>query len=258
VRQFARRQRHTDARLAPVRTGHWSRYRASEAAAALVPWVCDALPSPNSRKAYHDDLKAFVSHVAKIGVHPFAVTGDHVRIYKEAMVQAGRKPVTIGRALSVIRGTYEQFGKKGLVGWNIVGDIQAVTSPRVDKNTTPGMSEQEACRLPSHTTTPWHVGLSECSGVYGGEQHWAILCPNANGIIADVEGGLGAKSKANAEFIVRACNNHEELLTACKMSLQDAKDALSGEWEPATSGWESIVEHLTRVIAKAEETIPRC
>jgi site-specific recombinase XerD len=121
--------------------------QASEAAAALVPWVCDALPSPNSRKAYHDDLRAFVSQMAEISVHPFDVTGDHVRLYKEAMVQAGRRPATIARALSVIRGTYEQFGKKGLVAWNLVGDIQAVTSPRVDKNTTPGLSEREACRL---------------------------------------------------------------------------------------------------------------
>ena len=135
--------------------------QASEAAAALVPWVCDALPSPNSRKAYHDDLKAFIGHMAKIGVHPFAVTGDHVRIYKEAIVQARRKPATIGRALSVIRGTYEQFGKKGLVGWNIVGDIQAVASPRVDKNTTPGMSEQEARRLLHAPDTSTMLGLRD-------------------------------------------------------------------------------------------------
>ena len=105
----------------------------------------------------------------------------------------------------------------------------------------------------AHAPTPWHTGLSECAGVYGGEQHWAILGPNTTGIMADLEGGLGAKSKANAEFIVRACNNHDELLTACKMSLQDAKDALSGDWEPAPHGWESIIEHLTRVIGKVEE-----
>lgn len=111
---------------------------------------------------------------------------------------------------------------------------------------------------PIHTTTPWHVGLSECSGVYGGEQHWAVFGKDAAGVIADIEGSLNDKSKANAEFIVRACNNHEELLTACKMSLHDAKDALSGDWKPARSGWESIVEHLTRVIGKAEEKIPRC
>ena len=41
--------------------------------------------------------------------------------------------------MDVIRGTYERFGKKGLVPSNPVGDIQAVTSPRVDKNTTPAL-----------------------------------------------------------------------------------------------------------------------
>jgi hypothetical protein len=106
--------------------------RASEAAAALLPWVCDALPSSNSRKAYNDDLRTFLSHMTEIRVHPYAVTGDHVRLHKEAMVQAGNKPATVARALSVIRGTYEQSGKKDLVPWNVVGDIQAVTSPRVD------------------------------------------------------------------------------------------------------------------------------
>lgn len=110
----------------------------------------------------------------------------------------------------------------------------------------------------AHTPTPWHVGLSECSSVYGGEQHWAIFGAHASGGGADVEGGLGARPKANAESIVRVCNNHEQLLTACKMSLQDAKDALSGDWEPAKDGWESIIEHLTRVIGEAERNEGYC
>ncbi len=135
--------------------------QASEAAAALLPWVCDALPSSNSRNAYHDDLRTFLAHMAEIGVHPYAVTGDHVRIYKEAMVQAEKKPATVARALSVIRGTYEQFGKKGLVPWNVIGDIQAVTSPRVDKNTTPGMSEQEARRLLHAPDTDTVLGMRD-------------------------------------------------------------------------------------------------
>ena len=135
--------------------------QANDAAAALLPWICDALPSAKSRQAYHDDLKAFVVHMTTIGVHPYDVIGDHVRIYKEAMVQTKKKPATIARALSVIRGTYEQFGKKGMVPWNVVGDIQAVTSPRVDKNTTPGMSEQEACRLLHAPDTSTILGLRD-------------------------------------------------------------------------------------------------
>ena len=56
----------------------------------------------------------FLSVMRQQGVHAYNVTGDHVRLYKEAMKDQGNKPATIARALSVIRGTYEQFGKKGL------------------------------------------------------------------------------------------------------------------------------------------------
>lgn len=137
----------TEVKVAAVLQSVMSQAGATPAASALVPWVCDVLPSLHSRKAYLDDLRMFLLHMKDLGVHPFSVTGDHVRIYKEALSRAGKKTGTIARALSVIRGTYEQFGKKGLVPWNIVGDIKAVTSPRVEKNTTPALSEAEAKRL---------------------------------------------------------------------------------------------------------------
>ncbi len=120
---------------------------ASDAAAALVPWFCDALPSSKSRKDYFADLSAFFAFMRESDIHPFDVTGDHVRLYKEAMLQSGKKAGTVARALSVLRGTYQQFGKKSFVAWDIVSDIQAVTSPRVDKNTTPALSEKEAIAL---------------------------------------------------------------------------------------------------------------
>jgi site-specific recombinase XerD len=121
--------------------------RGADPAAALVPWVCDRLPSVNSRRAYFRCLAAFVRHLRAVGVEPLAVTGDDVRLYKAALQQAGRSSASIAHALSVLRGTYEQFGKRGLVQWNRVRDIQAVTSPRVEKNSTPALSEAEARRL---------------------------------------------------------------------------------------------------------------
>ena len=124
-------------RATQVMTGLLKACSASEAAAAIIPWFCDSLPSPKSRKDYHDDMRAFFLHLAAQGIHPYDALGDHVRLYKEALQQAGRRPATIARALSVLRGTYEQFGKKGLVPWDVVGDIQAVTAPAVQKNTTP-------------------------------------------------------------------------------------------------------------------------
>lgn len=132
-----------------------------DAAAALVPWVCDRLPSPHSRRAYAGDLARFVTHMREMGVDPFHVTGDHVRLYKEALQQAKAAPSTIGRTLSVIRGTYRQFAAKGLIDHDTAGDIQAVTSPRVTKNTTPALSETEAKRLLHAPDTATAVGVRD-------------------------------------------------------------------------------------------------
>jgi site-specific recombinase XerD len=134
---------------------------ANDAARALVPWVCDALPSLHSRKAYASDLAQFVAHMAEQGIDPLDVTGDEVRSYKDAMDQAGHSAATIARALSVIRGTYRQFGAKGLVDWDRVGEIQAVMSPRVEKNTTPALSEQEAKTILHAPDTSTYIGARD-------------------------------------------------------------------------------------------------
>lgn len=134
----------------------------SEPVRALIPFFCDRLPSPKSRREYATDLRLFLTHVAGIGVAPLDVEGDHVRLYKEAMVQSGFRPATVARRLSVIRQVYQQFGKKGLVGWETIGDIQAVTAPRVAKNTTPRLSETEAKRL---------LHAPDCSTVIGSRDH---------------------------------------------------------------------------------------
>src|SRR5262245_19026898 len=53
--------------------------------AALLPWVCDRLPSEHSRKAYARDLAAFVRHMEARGIEPLEVTGDDLRVYKAAL-----------------------------------------------------------------------------------------------------------------------------------------------------------------------------
>jgi integrase/recombinase XerD len=147
LRVFSPADFRTDRRTERVMTALLAACQASDAAEALIPWFCDKLRSPKSRKDYFDQQRSFFEHLAAQGIHPYHATGDHVRLYKEALEQDGKAAGTIAHALSVIRGTYEQFGRKGLVPWPVVGDIQAVTAPPVDKNTTPSLDEATAIKL---------------------------------------------------------------------------------------------------------------
>lgn len=52
-----------------------------------------------------------------------------------------------------------------------------------------------------HTPTPWHVG-----------PHYKSDIESRVGRVCDISPMNAPQSIANAEFIVRACNSHEELL----------------------------------------------
>src|SRR5437870_5394417 len=52
---------------------------ATTTAGALVPWICDALLSNHSVKAYGRDLTDFLRHMQARGVAPLEVTADHVK-----------------------------------------------------------------------------------------------------------------------------------------------------------------------------------
>ena len=116
-------------------------------AGALVPWICDALLSNHSVKAYGRDLMDFVRHMQAQGVTPLEVTADHVRLYKRALLEAGRTSATVARRLSVLRGTYKQLAAKGLVSWETAQDIAAVKAPGVQKNSTPSLTQRQAIAL---------------------------------------------------------------------------------------------------------------
>jgi integrase/recombinase XerD len=124
-------------------------------AGALVPWICDSLQSNHSVKAYGRDLIDFFRHMQGQGVSPPGVTGDHVRLYKRALLEAGLSSATVARRLSVLRGAYEQFATKGLVGWEVAHDIAAVKASGVQKNSTPSLTQRQAIALlkaiPTHS-----------------------------------------------------------------------------------------------------------
>src|SRR5262245_39295531 len=116
-------------------------------AGALVPWICDALLSNHSVKAYGRDLMDFLRHMQAQGVDPLQVTADHVKLYKRALLEAGRTAATVARRLSVLRGTYHQLAAKGLVSWETAQDIAAVKAPGVLKNATPSLTQRQAIAL---------------------------------------------------------------------------------------------------------------
>ena len=114
---------------------------------ALVPWICDALLSNHSVKAYGRDLMDFLRQMQSQGVTPLEVTADHVKLYKRALLEAGMKSATVARRLSVLRGTYKQLAAKGLVSWETAQDIAAVKAPGVQKNSTPSLTQRQAIAL---------------------------------------------------------------------------------------------------------------
>jgi len=116
-------------------------------AGALVPWICDVLLSNHSVKAYGRDLADFVRHMQAQGVEPLHVTADQVKLYKRALLEAGLKPATVARRLSVLRGTYKQLAAKGLIAWETAQDIAAIKAPGVQKNSTPSLTQRQAIAL---------------------------------------------------------------------------------------------------------------
>lgn len=100
----------------------------------------------------------------------------------------------------------------------------------------------------NHSELPWKVIKME------GSNDLYILTKNKKGwneyILAGIIPNLDAK--ANASFIVRACNNHEKLVEACK----EAKSIISGLLgdKRYTGGYEDeVCDKLEQAIQSAEE-----
>src|SRR4051794_22612897 len=134
---------------------------APTAAGALVPWICDALLSNHSVKAYGRDLMDFLRHMQAQGVGPLEVTADHGKLYKRALLEDGRTPATVARRLSVLRGAYEQLAAKGLISWEAAQDIAAVKAPGVQKNPPPSLTQKQAIALLEATPADTLQGIRD-------------------------------------------------------------------------------------------------
>ena len=122
-------------------------HRQRDPAQALVPWICDALLSNHSVKAYGRDLMDFLRHMQAQGVD---TAGGHRRprqALQAALLEAGRTSATVARRLSVIRGAYKELAAKGLVPWETAQDIGAVKAPGVQKNSTPSLTQRQAISM---------------------------------------------------------------------------------------------------------------
>lgn len=72
--------------------------------------------------------------------------------------------------------------------------------------------------------------------------------------MADLEHGLSDEAKANAEFIVRACNSFTELTDACE-GLIGMAESVVGNWESGDLA--GAVRNLGRVAAEAKTILEK-
>lgn len=88
--------------------------------------------------------------------------------------------------------------------------------------------------MSNHTPIPYYVQTTRQAPVNG--QHIIASVPlDEDNFIAYVEGRTPEEARANAEFIVRACNNHGRLVAALRTIVSLDSDAHPGllTWQDA-------------------------
>ncbi len=96
--------------------------------------------------------------------------------------------------------------------------------------------------------------LKSSAELAGGLELYGVAPKGRDDIIICYTGN-GETSKANAAFIVKACNSHYDLLEACKRGCNTLAIAIKSAWEDSTD--EDVAEHhvikqMNAAIAKAE------
>ena len=99
--------------------------------------------------------------------------------------------------------------------------------------------------MSKHTRLPWET---EGNPSDDPDPRWLIVSMTAETILAVTCGG---NDQANAEFIVRACNSHEDLLKACEKSWKLLQEVARMNIQPFPTMAVDLNNELRELIAKA-------
>ena len=112
--------------------------------------------------------------------------------------------------------------------------------------------------MPRHTPTPWKVQLvEEKHHGYDGWNTFAVRDEKTNGCIAmvgEVDRQFDTVNEANAEFIVTACNSHDELIAELKLALRYLEHP-DVQAIPFAMRASTVTDRIHRTLAKLEEDL---
>ncbi|MEW6358488.1 MAG: tyrosine-type recombinase/integrase [Planctomycetota bacterium] len=104
----------------------------------IAPFLAGQL-SPQTKRAYAADLRAFLAHVPVD--RPEHVTRAHVEDWRNAMMEAGLSPSTIARRLSTVRAMFAYLVGEGVLDRNPAAHVR---SPKVSaEGKPPGLTLAE-------------------------------------------------------------------------------------------------------------------
>lgn len=100
--------------------------------------------SPNTVKAYANDLSSFVEWVRRRRLDPYALSHRELRNYLVEQTRAGYTPKTINRRLSGLRTFYRWLVHEGATSRDAAA---AIASPKLARTLPHSMSDDEAAAL---------------------------------------------------------------------------------------------------------------
>ena len=107
--------------------------------------------------------------------------------------------------------------------------------------------------MSKHNLIPWHVTEAGYIGS-NGEGFVPLVSPFREGANKEKDGGPTEQAKANADFIVRAVNSHDDLLAAAKLANKRFGEQAATGRMLSIDDWREVQQMLSDAILKAEDS----